>query len=243
LAKKKKGNDLTDDEWKSCSFCGESIKLKNYEKHLERVHLDLDDEDIEDEMEEIRPAKPLRPHQSKRADQRKRLEAERRKKQDMYGFIGLIAIVGIIVIGYFAFTMGDGGKTLDGGNVNTLASNEVQVVPGTDQVQIPMSDVNDGKAHYYFYKVGGTEVDFFVLKSSDGIVRAAFDACDVCFNERKGYTQKGDVMECNNCGQQFASVKINEEKGGCNPAPLDRTVDGDNLVIKSGDLNSGTKYF
>jgi uncharacterized membrane protein len=162
----------------------------------------------------------------------------------MYSIAGLFAVIGIIIISYLVFTGGDSGKTLnDDNNINTLASSEVKVVPGTDEVHIPISDVNDGKAHYYEYNTGGKTVDFFVLKSSDGVIRAAFDACDVCYAEKKGYSQKGDVMECNNCGQQFASVKINEEKGGCNPAPLIRAVDGNNLVIKAGDLNTGIKYF
>ena len=244
MAKKKKGNDLTDDEWKSCSFCGESIKLKNFEKHLEKVHLDLDDEEIEEEIEEVKPIARRKPHQTKRSDKRKELEADRRKKQDLYGFVGLISIIAIIILGYFIFSGGDTGMGLDDdGGINTLASKEVSVIPGTDEVQIPLNEVNDGRAHYYHYQAGGKQVNFFVLKSSDGVVRAAFDACDVCYAEKKGYDQKGDVMECNNCGQQFASVKINEEKGGCNPAPLDREVDGNNLVIKSTDLNTGTKYF
>jgi hypothetical protein len=69
LAKKKKGNDLTEDEWKTCGFCGESIKLKNYERHLEKVHLGLDD-DIGEEMVEVRPEKHKKSQQAKRADRR-----------------------------------------------------------------------------------------------------------------------------------------------------------------------------
>lgn len=68
-------------------------------------------------------------------------------------------------------------------------------VKSTDgAVHIPMKKVNDGKAHYYTYKNGGTSVKFFVVKSDDGVIRAAFDACDVCFPAKKGYTQDGDVM-------------------------------------------------
>jgi uncharacterized membrane protein len=50
-------------------------------------------------------------------------------------------------------------------------------------------------------------------------------------------------MVCNNCGQRFPSERINVEKGGCNPAPLDRTVDGSDLVIKINDIEGGKKYF
>jgi len=85
-------------------------------------------------------------------------------------------------------------------------------------------------------------VDFFVLKSSDGIIRAAIDSCDVCYRSGLGYYQEGDYMVCKNCGQKFASAKINEIKGGCNPAPLNRTVVGDKLVINMSDINLNSWY-
>jgi uncharacterized membrane protein len=50
-------------------------------------------------------------------------------------------------------------------------------------------------------------------------------------------------MVCRNCGQRFASVKVNEIKGGCNPAPLERTVVGNKLVIKTADILQGVQYF
>jgi uncharacterized membrane protein len=50
-------------------------------------------------------------------------------------------------------------------------------------------------------------------------------------------------MICNNCGRQFPSVKINEVRGGCNPAPLKRTVEGSDLVIRSSDIIEGGHYF
>ena len=75
------------------------------------------------------------------------------------------------------------------------------------------------------------------------LIRAAFDACDVCWPSGKGYYQDGDVMVCRNCGRRFASVKINEVKGGCNPAPLKRTITGDKLVIQTSDILAGKQYF
>lgn len=111
------------------------------------------------------------------------------------------------------------------------------------KIQIPIKDVNDGKAHYYQYKNGGSTVKFFVVKSSDGTIRAAFDACDVCFPAKKGYSQDGDFMVCNNCGRKFHSSRINVEKGGCNPAPLIREVAGKHLVINVADVIPGSRFF
>jgi len=117
------------------------------------------------------------------------------------------------------------------------------VEPENGAVVIPASEVSDGQAHFYMYDNGFEEVKFFVLKSSDGVVRAAFDACDVCFSEKKGYTQDGEFMVCNNCGQRFHSSRINEVRGGCNPSPLSRTINGGNVVLKVQDIAAGGRYF
>jgi len=110
-------------------------------------------------------------------------------------------------------------------------------------VKIPVTQVSDGKAHFYSYKTGGKTIQFFVIKSKDGVLRTALNACDVCFPEKKGYTQQGDYLVCNNCGQKFHSARVMDVKGGCNPSPLPRSVDAKNVVIKATDLAAGVKYF
>jgi uncharacterized membrane protein len=108
----------------------------------------------------------------------------------------------------------------------------------------PVKTFEGGKAHFYDYKTdAGVTVRYFVLKSSDGVIRAAFDACEVCWAEGKGYSQKGDFMICNNCKQRFASTRINEVKGGCNPHPLTRQVVDGNVVIKVSDILEGARFF
>jgi uncharacterized membrane protein len=110
-------------------------------------------------------------------------------------------------------------------------------------VAYPVSLFDDGQARHYSYASGAQTIRYFVLKSADGIVRAAFDACDVCWPAGKGYYQEGDNMVCRNCGRRFASNRINEVKGGCNPAPLNRSVQDNQLVIKIDDILEGKPYF
>jgi len=107
------------------------------------------------------------------------------------------------------------------------------------------SDFADGQAKYYSYKTPqGLDIRYFLLRSSDGVIRAAFDSCDTCWSAGKGYRQEGDFMVCNNCGLRFASVKINEIKGGCNPAPLTRTASGGKIIVKVKDIiEQGSFYF
>jgi uncharacterized membrane protein len=126
---------------------------------------------------------------------------------------------------------------------STGGKNGGLISPTDGKLEIPVAGVSDGKAHHFQVKAGdGTMVTFFVLKSADGVLRAAIDACDVCFKSGLGYYQEGDNMVCKNCGQKFASNKINVIKGGCNPAPLNRTVNGDKLVINMRDVNINSWY-
>ena len=114
----------------------------------------------------------------------------------------------------------------------------------TGEVTYPVSLFDDGKARYFDLKApSDITVKYFVIKSSDGVVRAAFDACDVCWPAGKGYAQQGDNMVCRNCGRRFASVSVNEVQGGCNPAPLARRVVGDSVVLKVPDIEKGGFYF
>ena len=110
-------------------------------------------------------------------------------------------------------------------------------------IQLPVADFTDNKAHFYTFQDAGKVIPFFVLRSSDGVIRAAFDACDVCYAAKKGYHQEGNEMVCNNCGTRFPSNKINEVKGGCNPGALTREVMGDNVVIQVTDIQAGAVYF
>jgi len=131
---------------------------------------------------------------------------------------------------------------LTGCNSSSVDAGSLKPVNG--ELRIPVSKVNDGKAHHFdVMATDGTKVTFFVLKSQDGVIRAAIDACDVCYKAGKGYYQEGDNMVCRNCGRRFASVLVNEVQGGCNPAPLTRSLENDKLIIQIKDIQQGRQYF
>jgi uncharacterized membrane protein len=114
---------------------------------------------------------------------------------------------------------------------------------GSRDIRISLSDLGS-QAMFFDYTLSDNKpVRFFVMKSSDGVYRAALDACDMCYHAKKGYHQEGDDLVCNNCGLHFHSSQINEVHGGCNPVGLPRTVDGDHLIIKASDLESRGQYF
>ena len=129
-----------------------------------------------------------------------------------------------------------------GGSVQT-ATVAAPSAANSDVVAFPINLFEDGKARHFEHTDGKFTIRYFVLKSSDGVLRAAFDACDVCWPANKGYYQEGDHMVCRNCGRRFASVRVNEVKGGCNPAPLNRSVENGKLIIQVKDILTGKQYF
>ena len=151
-----------------------------------------------------------------------------------------LLVVAVVVIGGLAFYLFQSGFN----SKPQARTPAIQPEVSATEVSFPLQAFGDGQAQYFQYPVGnGITVRFFIIMSSDGVVRAAYDACDVCWREGKGYYQDGDFMVCRNCGQRFASVKVNEIKGGCNPAPLNRTIAGDKLVLKIADIVQGSQYF
>jgi uncharacterized membrane protein len=151
-----------------------------------------------------------------------------------------LAVIAVVVVAGLAFYLFQGGFD----SKPQARTPSIQPEVTATEVSFPVQAFSDGQAKHFQYPVGnGITVRFFILRSSDGIIRAAYDACDVCWREGKGYYQDGDFMVCRNCGRRFASVKVNEIKGGCNPAPLNRTVVGDKLVIQVADIVQGSQYF
>ncbi len=158
-------------------------------------------------------------------------------------WIAVLLIGGLILVA--AVVKGTGMGWFDGIFQKSPAetAKAAGVVETAETVKIPLKSLESGKAIFLQADQGGQQIHYFALKSSDAVYRAAYDTCDVCFKANRGYRQEGDLMICNNCGQQFPSVKVNEVKGGCNPAPLARKVEGEFLVIQKRDISAGGPYF
>jgi hypothetical protein len=142
---------------------------------------------------------------------------------------GGVALALAAALGYFLLLPGGG---------------ETSPVVSGDHVEYPIELFKDGKARHFHLKTDeGMTVRYFILKDSGGVLRAALDACDVCWPAGKGYVQDSDQMICRNCGQRFASTKIGELKGGCNPVPLSREIRGEKLIIQLKNILAGKTYF
>lgn len=119
-----------------------------------------------------------------------------------------------------------------------------ELLPNGGDVRLSTKTFDDGQAHFYRYATaGGREIRFVVVKTFDGVVRTAFDSCELCYKQRRGYRQAGHLMMCNNCRRTLPLMRVNVIKGGCNPGPIERMVQGHQVLLKASNLELGTTYF
>lgn len=154
----------------------------------------------------------------------------------------IMALIIVALVGVIAYLVV--GRVGQNPTITSVSAKTIQVAAGTDEIRIPLSEVNSDQAKFFEASLpNNTVTRFFVLRSSEGTYRAALDACQVCFDAHKGYHQEGNFMVCNKCGRRFPINSIGYGSSGCHPMGLTATVDGDELKIKTSELISGSQYF
>lgn len=152
--------------------------------------------------------------------------------------VSLIVIVAVIVLGFVLFKGNITGNTV-------VASSPEAIIDEREAIKIPLSSISN-KAKFHSYDASGVDVEYFVVEADDGSIKTAFNACDVCYRAKKGYSQKGGDMVCNNCGNHYAISDLgtkNLKGGGCWPGYLPSKVEGEYLVIQKSDLEAGKYRF
>jgi len=153
--------------------------------------------------------------------------ATNRTKQVIWAGVVTVALL-MSTVSLFAFSLGKYEK----------------VKASSGVVTITVARLADGKAHFYKFEDGGKEIAFFAAKAPDGSYKTAFDACDSCYRDKKGYEQQGDKMNCKNCNQKFAINRLGPNAtGGCNPGYLPHQLNGKTISISVNDLKGGARYF
>ena len=157
--------------------------------------------------------------------------------------LGLMLLTVTIVVG----CSGSGLESASGSETTGAAvgSAEESAVKDedVDVIKIPLNEITS-TLQKYEYNANGVTVRYFAVLGSDGKVRTAFDACDVC-GGYKGYRQTGNDIQCNNCGKVFSIDGLGtKNKGyGCWPSYLPHDLDSKNIIINKIDLEAGAFRF
>jgi FTR1 family protein len=96
------------------------------------------------------------------------------------------------------------------------------------RVSLPLDALRDGELHRFAVRAGGAEVRFIALEIAPGQAMAALDGCVICGTE--GYVQQGGEILCRHCHSAIYPPSIGQA-GGCNPIPVDFTIEGGRLVL------------
>lgn len=91
----------------------------------------------------------------------------------------------------------------------------------------------EGDLQRYSAEVKGVTVRFLLYRKPDGKVASVFDACQICGGV--GFYKGASGIICKNCAAPINPQSVGQP-GGCNPIPLQSTLDGDSVVIQITDL-------
>jgi high-affinity iron transporter len=120
---------------------------------------------------------------------------------------------------------------------NSARPTVTQVTVQSNEVRVPIRDVQDGDMHLFSADVGnGQTIRFMIIKKPNGW-GTALDACRICGAE--GYRQDGQNVICRHCGSAIYVPTIGQA-GGCNPIGVPSHVDGANLVLDVSALAQAT---
>ncbi|MBI2820020.1 MAG: DUF2318 domain-containing protein [Acidobacteria bacterium] len=125
------------------------------------------------------------------------------------------------------------------------AKNQTALSPSTavtavqGAVRLPLAEVSDGNLHRFLYQGAEGTARFVVLRIGDRYA-AALDACAICGTQ--GYYQNGTMIFCRNCAAAIYPPSIGMP-GGCNPIPLESSIEGEELVIQTAELSKGATLF
>ena len=153
-----------------------------------------------------------------------------------------VAVIHIVAIIMIASTVLSGcglGESDEDSNVTAAVQVDQDIV-------IPISEISES-AKFYPADIDGTRLEVVAVKASDGTIRTAFNTCQICYDSGKGYyKQQGDVLACQNCGNQFPMDRVEVEAGGCNPWPIfdkNKTVTEDSITISYNFLKESQGVF
>ncbi len=164
------------------------------------------------------------------------------KKNGSNLLIPAIAVF-IVIIGFVYYA--NKGKLEAAGDGAAGSENYTIAADGADIV-IPIDEVTETAA-FYPAEVDGVKMEVLAVKATDGTVRTAFNTCQVCYSSGRGYyKQSGDVLVCQNCGNQFKVDEVEITRGGCNPVPIfseNKTVEEETITISNEFLQEAKVIF
>lgn len=107
-------------------------------------------------------------------------------------------------------------------------------------VTLPLTKLADGQLHRLGLLSANKIVRFLAMKTADGKIQTALDACEICGSF--GYVQEGKNLACLNCAAEINPLTMGAG-GGCNPIPLSSEVTNDVVRVTVSELERAAHLF
>lgn len=114
------------------------------------------------------------------------------------------------------------------------------VTSDSGSVTLPVSKLADGQLHRLGFMSGNKLVQFLAMKTADGKIQTALDACEICGSF--GYVQEGKNLVCLNCAAEINPLTMGAG-GGCNPIPLPSEVTNGVVRVPVSELEKAAHLF
>ncbi|QPL04744.1 MULTISPECIES: DUF2318 domain-containing protein [Actinomyces] len=106
---------------------------------------------------------------------------------------------------------------------------------------IPTSLLADGHLHRFSYEAtNGTQVRWIALLKNGGAYGVGLDACESC--GPSGYYESDGKVICKRCDVAINPATVGF-KGGCNPIPIEYTVEDGTMLIPTEVLEASAEVF
>ena len=108
-------------------------------------------------------------------------------------------------------------------------------------IDVPLEQIQDGHLHRYVYRAsGGEQVRYIVILKGGSSYGVGLDACEIC--GVTGYYERDNQVICKLCDVQMNKATIGT-KGGCNPIPIEYSIEEGNLRVPQAELERNARIF
>jgi uncharacterized membrane protein len=155
------------------------------------------------------------------------------QKNAKYAIAAIVSI--IVVAALFAAVV---RPTLDASS-HRPAATAMAIDNSSGLGMIPAGDINQTARWFSYNATDGTPMRLFAVRDAAGGLHLALDACDVCYKAKRGYSQRGEDMMCNNCGNRYPITSVGESagSGGCWPSYVPYSLADGNITLHLADLD------
>lgn len=164
-----------------------------------------------------------------KAEHRLSVAKRRRSQLNRYGAVASACLVLVVVGIVYAHEL-----------VPKTVPPPIPVLRDGDEVVIPVKDLEDGTLQRLGFLSQGRMVRFLAMKTDDGKIRTALDACEICGSF--GYVQEDANLLCLNCAAGINPLTL-DVGGGCNPVPLASEVSEGQVRVAVSILERASSMF